>query len=67
MGIGSIPTPEDDNEVSKYTADSVIERHDGREWPLMARKAKKKTRAPRKAAVAPIEAGLTIGELVKLN
>ncbi len=33
----------------------------------MARKAKKKTRAPRKAAVAPIEAGLTKGELRKLN
>ncbi len=34
---------------------------------IMARKAKKKTRAPRKAAVAPIEAGLTKGELRKLN
>ena len=33
----------------------------------MARNAKKKTRAPRKAAVAPIEAGLTKGELRKLN
>ncbi len=35
----------------------------------MARKAKskKKTKAPRKAAVAPIEAGLTKGELRKLN
>ena len=33
----------------------------------MARKAKKKARAPRKAAVAPIEAALTKGELRKLN
>ena len=35
----------------------------------MARKAKpkKKTKAPRKAAVASIEAGLTKGELRKLN
>ena len=36
---------------------------------IMARKAKpkKKTKAPRKAAVTPIEAGLTKGELRKLN